>query len=166
LIVNPRVDLVCLKCGKATQLTHSTLPNYAWACPELCLPPIDTGVPATEELSDLDGRSPVEILFSSTLTLTQIQTAKVYAPQILIHFIDCHTPGCYEQIYRKFLVPHFDNVLLLDYVLRTSIVKGEETFKDGIPQPKMYGELLRRLGNLGSPQIRDYLLKTFSHSVE
>jgi hypothetical protein len=159
--VNPRVDLICLKCGNATQLNRLQPSNYAWACSNSCLAPVDTGVPAHEELADLGGRSPVEICFAEVLNPTQILTAKVYSPQILIHFIDCHTPGCYMQIYNKFLVPHFDNVSILDYVLRTPIIRGEEVLNDGIPEPKMYGELLSRLRGIRSSKIQDYLLKTF-----
>jgi hypothetical protein len=159
--MNPRVDLVCLKCGNATQLRNLQPSNYAWVCADKCLPPVDTGVPADEELADLQGRSPVEIIFSDKLSDVQIKTLKVYSPQILIHFIDCHTPGCYMQIYNKFLVPHFDNVAVLDYVLRTPIVSGEEILKNGIPEPKMFGELLMRLKDVKSTKIHDYLVKTF-----
>ena len=66
------------------------------------------------------------------------------------------------QIYNKFLVPHFDNVAVLDYVLRTPIVSGEEILKNGIPEPKMFGELLMRLKDVKSTKIHDYLVKTFS----
>jgi len=161
--MNPRVDLVCLKCGNATQLTRTMLPNYAWACANKCLAPVDTGVTTNVELVDLQGRSPVEMIFSENLSPAQIETAKVYSPQILIHFIDCHTPGCYMQIYNKFLVPYFDNVPVLDYVLRTPIVRGEEILKDGIRQPKMYPQLFSYLKGLKSLKIQDYLLKIFGH---
>ena len=162
--MNPRVDLMCLKCRNATQLTRSGVRNYSWVCPDQCLESLDTGIPADEELADLQGRSPVEMMFSDKLTATQILTAKVYSPQILIHFIDCYTPGCYMQIFNKFLVPHFDNVSVLDHVLRTPIVRGDEVLKDGIPEPKMYGQLLRHLREIKSVKIQDYLTKTFGQS--
>ena len=161
--MNPRVDLVCLKCGKATQLLRMPLLNYAWICDDKCLPPVDTGVPAVEEIADLEGRSPVEIIFSDKLSDVQIRTLKVYSPQVLIHFIDCYTPGCYMQIHNKFLVPHFDSVAVLDYVLRTPIVRGENILMDGIPEPKMYGQLLSRLQEVKSSKIQEYLLKQFGH---
>ena len=162
--MNPRVDLMCLKCRNATQLTRIGVRNYSWVCPDKCLEAVDTGVPTDEELTDLQGRSPVEMMFSVNLTAIQILTAKVYSPQILIHFIDCYNPGCYMQIFNKFLVPHFDNVAVLDHVLRTPIVRGEEVLKDGIPEPKMYGQLLRHLREIKSAPIQDYLTKTFGQS--
>jgi hypothetical protein len=146
-------------------MTREALPNYAWVCANKCLAPVDTGVPADEETASTNGRSPVEILFAESLSQLQIRTAKVYAPTILIHFIDCHTPGCYEQIYRKFLVPHFDSASVLDYVLRTPIIRSEEILKDGMPEPKMCAELLHRLRGIQSPRIQDYLVRRFGHML-
>ena len=67
------------------------------------------------------------------------------------------------QIHNKFLVPHFDSVAVLDYVLRTPIVRGENILTDGIPEAKMYGQLLSRLQEVKSPKIQEYLLKQFGH---
>ena len=159
------MNLSCLSCGRALHLLQDGMTNYSWQCPEKCLPPVDTGVPVCESIDEfkreLSSYAPHNLLIRTPLSAPTILGAKVYAPQILIHFIECRWGGCYNSIYTNFLVPHFDSVSVLDHVLRTSAVLGETALKDGIPRPKMFPELLRRLRGIRSTEVQRYLGKNF-----
>lgn len=183
------MNVNCINCGKPMRLVREALSNYAWQCPALCLPPVDTGVSTSESPTPLEqavlaghesnstylvdshpnestptvcslivSGSPV---FTKPLPQRFVSGAKVYAPHILTHFIECTWGGCYNSIYQNFLVPHFDSANVLDYVLRTSVVCGDIVLEDGIPLPKMYPELLSRLRAVRSPNIQQYLAHRF-----
>lgn len=171
------------------QLVREAVTNYAWQCPNRCLPPVETGVSTSESLvpfegaavagfesssaSSVDSRSNelmltvCSLILSGSAVFTKplpphfVPGAKVYAPHILTHFIECTRGGCYNSIYQNFLVPHFDSASVLDYVLRTPVVRGDTVFEDGIPAPRMYPELLSRLCGIRSPKIQQYLVHRF-----
>jgi hypothetical protein len=63
--------------------------------------------------------------------------------------------------FRNFLVPHFDSANVLDYVLRSPVVAGDSILEDGLPAPKMFGELLSRLRGIRSPKIQQYIAHRF-----
>jgi len=87
--------------------------------------------------------------------------AKVYTPQILIHFIECTWAGCYNSIYTTFLSPHLDSPAVLDYVLRSQVISVTKDIVTGSTGAKIYGDLLLRLRGVKSPSIRRYLDDTF-----
>ena len=132
----------CLKCGKPVQLLREAVSNYAWQCPDHCLTSVDTGVPVTEGIAEfekqLTGSLPHLLVVTPPLPASRIAGAKVYAPHILTHFIECTWAGCYNSIYQVFLVPHFDSAPVLDYVLRTPAVQVDPVLEDGIPTPRMF----------------------------
>lgn len=159
------MNLDCLKCAKPMRLLREAVSNYAWQCPDLCLPPVDTGVPVTEDISGFEKEltiyAPHNLVIRPPLAANRIAGAKVYAPHILIHFIECTWGGCYNSIYENFLLPHFDSAKALDYALRSPVVRSEIVVEDGIPALKMYPELLSRLRNIRSANIKKYLAERF-----
>ena len=182
-------SFTCLKCGQPMSLLRKPPSNYAWLCPDQCRPPVETGVLITEstasfERTVLAGHQSrfAEFVDSCSNDMTvavcslilsgspsvarslpprHVPGAKVYAPHILIHFIGCTWGGCYNSIYWNFLVPHFDSVAVLDYVLRSPVVVGDTVLEDGIPVAKMFPELLSRLRSIRSPYIQQYLAHQF-----
>jgi hypothetical protein len=183
------MNVNCLKCGKPMRLLREAVSNYGWQCPDQCLAPVDTGVPTSESLAPLEravlagqestsshsvdslsneltlavcrlvlSGSPV---FTKPLPPNYVAGARVYAPHILTHFVECTRGGCYNSIFQNFLVPHFDSAAALDYVLRTSVVRGDIVLEAGIPAPRMYPELLSRLCGVRSPNIQQYLAQRF-----
>lgn len=85
-------------------------------------------------------------------------------PFVLYHFVECTWGACYNSIYFNLLVPHLDSTAVLDYVLRSRVIRGIEEVADGVPKPKMYGELHSRLMGVKSPVIRQYLAAAFDTS--
>ncbi len=156
---------MCLKCGKALELSRDALPTYAWHCPDRCLPAVDTGVPVSENIEDFQKALTVyaahNLVISAPLTQSHITGARVYAPEILMHFIECTWGSCYNSIYLNFLVPYFSSVAVLDYVLRSPVLVGAEVMQEGVPAPKIFGDLLFRLQGVKSPEIQRYLKATF-----
>jgi len=47
------MNVTCLECGKPMRLLREAVSNYAWQCPDQCLPAVDTGVAVTEEIAEL-----------------------------------------------------------------------------------------------------------------
>ena len=159
-------DLTCHACGNALLLLQTGAPNYRWGCPQNCLPALDTGVPSSEPLDELrrDESGTVEFNgshFFPPLTKSRVATAKVFMPKIRYHFIECTWGACYNSLYSNVLVPHLDSVAVLDYVLRSPVVRGEVILKDGNPAPKIFHELFGRLRGVQSPRIQQYLADTF-----
>lgn len=156
----------CLKCGRELLLLREGVVNYSWQCATKCLPPIDTGVAASDDLSSFerDGLADGQIstsLFTRPLHASLVPGAKVYMPFILYHFIECTRGACYNSIFFNLLVPHLDSVPVLDYVLRSPVVRGLSEMSDDVPKPKMFGDLYARLMNVKSPVIQRYLTETF-----
>jgi hypothetical protein len=89
-------------------------------------------------------------------------------PFILSEFIACHFAPCFSSIHKHVLVPYLDNVGVLDYVLRSSVVYSASNACDtnGIPMPKMYPELFTWLMDVESPVIQQYLVRTFGEDGE
>jgi len=103
-------------------------------------------------------------------------------PLILHHFIKCHWGPCYMSLHKHAIVPHLDDALVLDYVLRTDVVIDCDGTRSGTlvgpgdpeerhqhvaelggtgTSPKMYDELYHFLGEVESPEIKRYLVETF-----
>ena len=143
--------------------------SYSWQCVNKCLPPIDTGVALSEDLTPFeqvglkDGQI-VTPLFTRPLPSSLVPGAKVYMPFILFHFIECTRGACYNSIFSNLLLLHLDNVAVLDYVLRSSVVHGDAKVVDGVSKPKMYGELHSRLKGVKSSTIHKYLADTFGEA--
>ena len=82
-------------------------------------------------------------------------------PFIFYHFIECTWGACYNSIFFNLLVPHLDSAAVLDYALRSPVIHGTAEVVEGVPKPKMYGQLHSRLMGVKSSIIREYLVDTF-----
>ena len=147
-------------------LNRETTPHYLWECPHHCLPAIDTGVYAIEKFEEFDGAEHGNVEFNATLfrpplTHTRLQTAKIFMPQILLHFIECGRFYCHNSILTTVLVPHLDNVDALDYVLKSEVVRLTGGVEIGKTGAKIYSELLNRLNQVSSSKVRQYLTENF-----
>jgi hypothetical protein len=165
------VNLTCHQCGTLLVLLRTNTQNYAWKCPRHCLPAIDTGANANEPFDELDGAEQGNVEFNATLfwsplTKRRVLTAKVFMPQILFHFIECGRFSCYNSILENVLVPHLDSVDVLDYVLKSSVVHLAGDAVIGKTGAKIYAELHRRLNQVKSPNIRQYLAENFQLPCE
>jgi hypothetical protein len=48
---NLLTNVNCIKCGKWIRLLREAISNYAWQCPDECLPSVDTDVPIPESVA-------------------------------------------------------------------------------------------------------------------
>jgi hypothetical protein len=145
-------------------------PHYRWQCPNYCLPSLDTGVPTIEHLDDLQPDTSGTLEFNAShffppMTESRIATAKVFMAQILYHFIECTRGTCYNALYFNVLVPHLDAPEIVDYVLRSSLVRGGPGVQVGKSGARLYPELRSRLEAVMSPLIRSYLSDNFHRDV-
>lgn len=152
----------CLKCGGELLLLRGGVTNYSWQCAKKCLHPIDTSVPLDEDIKPFEqaGLKDGEIftpLFTRPMQPNHVSGAKVYMPFILYHFIECTRGACYNSIYFNLLVPHFDSIGVLDYILRSPVIHADSKTTNDVPKPRIYGELHSRLMNVKSSTIHQYL---------
>jgi hypothetical protein len=168
LIFSSRVqrELTCHTCGAALFLMRTGIPHYQWQCPKQCLPPLDTEVPTSEQLDDLQPDASDTVEFNAThffppMTKSRVATAKVLMAQILYHFIECTWGTCYNSLYFIILVPHLDAPEVLDYVLRSPIVHGSAGLQAGKSGARLYPGLRSRLQGVASPRIHTYLAENF-----
>ena len=152
----------CLKCNSELLLLREGVTNYSWQCENKCLIPIDTGVSLAEDIKPFEqaGLKNGEIfthLFTRPIQSDCVSGARVYMPFILHHFIECTRGACYNSIYFNLLVPYFDSVAVLDYILRSSVIHGDPKAANDVLKPKIYSELNSRLMNVKSSSIQQYL---------
>lgn len=95
------------------------------------------------------------------MTPSRIATAKVFMAQILYHFIECGRGGCYNSLYSNVLVPHLDAPEVVDYVLRSPIVRNSPEVQNAKSGAKLYPELGHRLRGVASSRIQAYLNEHF-----
>ncbi len=156
----------CIRCGSNLYLVQFGVLNYSWRCVDGCKPDLDTGVPATIDISAFeryaicDGKFRVSSVVRP-LPAKLVAGVKVYMPQILYHFIECTWGGCFNSIYKNCLVPHLDSPEVVDYVLRTPVVKPCDDLLVGDNGARVYGELMSRLQGISSLAIADYLSREF-----
>ena len=130
---------------------------------------IDTGVNASEPFDELDDGEQGDFEFNATLfwpplTQRRVSTAKVFMPQILLHFIECGRFSCYNSILANVLIPYLDNVDIVDYVLKSPIVNPATDVVIGKSGAKIYAELRYRLNQVSSCKVRQYLTENFQTS--
>lgn len=162
--------LLCLSCAAPIVLIRSGIINYSWVCPNGCKPLIDTGVVLDESIDSLQPDESGSVEFNAShffppLTKSRIATAKVFMPQILMHFIECTWGGCYNALYLNILVPYLDSPQALDYVLRGPIIQKSPGSIIGKTGAQIYPELLSRLQRVESPIIKNYLFENFGKNV-
>ncbi len=165
------MKLACHHCGTELRLLREGVPNYAWECPNRCLPAVDTGVPATEQIASFDraasqGIHRIYPECLSPIDRSSIPGAKVYMPHLLLHFIECRRGGCYNRIYLHCLVPHLDSPQVVDYVLRSSVIYDSPDCITGTTGAKIYSELLRQLRAVKSSVTHKYLRDTVDRTQE
>lgn len=140
--------------------------TYLWRCSESCGVSLNTHVLLSQDIR------PFERLclrddqlftapFAHPVTDRLAAGVRVYMPHILGHFITCHWGPCYASIHRHVLVPLLDNVAALDYVLRSLVILPTPDVQVGQRGARIFPELLRRLGEVRSTAIREYLLEEF-----
>ena len=156
----------CHQCGKLLVLLRQGLPNYSWQCPNRCLPPVDTGVPASEPFDAVEGAEAGNVEFNASLfwpplSPNRVRTAKVFMPHILHHFIECTRGGCYNALYSNVIVPHLDSTDVVDHVLHSSAIHPTSDAATGKTGARIYAELHRRLNGVQSEKIRRYLSENF-----
>jgi hypothetical protein len=99
------------------------------------------------------------------MTQSRIATAKVFMGQILYHFIGCTWGGCYNSLYSNVLIPHLDAPEIIDYVLRSPLVKDGPGVQKAKSGARLYPELRYRLNGVVSPRVRAYLEEHFPINI-
>jgi hypothetical protein len=158
---------LCHQCKTLLVLLRMEVSCYAWKCPNGCLSPIDTGVPVSQVLYEIEGAEfgNVEFnasLFRPPLPPEHVTTAKVFMIHVLDHFIDCTRGACYNSLYFDVLVPHLDSVDVVDYVLKSPVIRTRPDVVEGKTGARIYGELRQRLNGVQSEKIRKYISENFS----
>lgn len=90
--------------------------------------------------------------------VTEIKSQMVY---ILKHFIECTWGSHYNTVFKKLIKPYLDNPLVLDYVLKSEIIK-DKNIVIGKTGAKAYPELMNYLKRVDSPKIHEYLKQEFN----
>ncbi|WP_412561843.1 hypothetical protein [Winogradskyella sp. MIT101101] len=103
----------------------------------------------------------------SSLDTKPIQEQKVIIKEIksemvniLKHFIECTWGSHYNTVFKRLIKPYLDNPLVLDYVLKSEIIK-DKNIVIGKTGAKAYPELLKYLMLVDSLKIRIYLSNEF-----
>jgi hypothetical protein len=82
-------------------------------------------------------------------------------PHVLHHFIEWSRFSCYNSVLTNVLVPHLDSVDVLDYVLKSPIVRPSGDSVLGKTGVRIYAEFRNRLNQVKSDKIRQYLAENF-----
>jgi hypothetical protein len=162
----------CVHCSRSLLLVVGDGPNYSWRCEGGCAEGIDTGVSTSSSIEFFqrgvvrDGRVDLAQLLRPPLRPEYVSGVRVYMPQLLYHFIECTWGACYNYLYLYCIAPYLDAPEVVDYVLRTPVVRASPGTRRGSTGAHLYGELHERLRQVSCPKIDDYLRRTFDeHSV-
>jgi hypothetical protein len=85
---------------------------------------------------------------------------KVQMVDILQHFIECGRASHYNELFKSLIKPYLDNTSVLDYVLKSGLVKNDKVII-GSTRAKIFPELLDYLMSVDSPKITTYLKEEF-----
>jgi hypothetical protein len=157
----------CIVCGDPLRLLSET-ETYLWGCDRKCMEPLNTLVGNSEDVRCFEdegirasGDLNLEFL-SVPLEPRFVPGAQVYMPSILHHFIGCGWGPCYMSLYKNVIVPYLEAPQVLDYVLRSDVVKDPDAaVTNGISEPKMCGDLYAHLKRVRSPDVQVYLRSHF-----
>jgi hypothetical protein len=155
----------CIYCSGKLCLGDRDRKNYCWVCSNGCLPVLDTGVSTELDIQPFRGlvvqKQSVAIAAASDLGDEHAPGVRIYMPSLLYHFISCTWGGCYNGIYRNCLVPFLDSPEVVDYVLRSDVIRSSHFDGNRIREPRIFRELWNRLEGVSSPRISQYLKETF-----
>ena len=151
-------------CGHKKQLEFSinklNEPMFNWNC-SYCNK-ITPHEPQIEiDFANDDFKPIIDSLTNKTIAEreTVISEIKSQMVNILKHFIECDKGWHYNTLFKSLLKPYLDNPLVLDFVLKSKAIRGNEI--NGNSGAKIYPELLRRLEQVDSPKIKNYLKTEF-----
>jgi hypothetical protein len=157
-------DPGCLACGGEIE-KQPLGGQWVWTCQNGCMHPLLTGVSIESDIRPFevaaipDGHSVNTGVFGEPLADALVPGAKVYMPFILYHFIGCTWGACYVMVFQNVIQPHLDCVHVLDYVLRSPVVRDDNAAAGA---PKMYADLYSHLSRVNSPSVRDYVNTQFA----
>lgn len=80
---------------------------------------------------------------------------------ILRHYIGCTWGVCYNTKFNELIKPYFDDVELLDKILRADIIKDRANVITGKSGARIFDSLLFELSKCDSAEIRQYLNSEF-----
>lgn len=152
-------------CGHKKQLEFSinklNEPIFNWNC-SYCNK-ITPHKPQIEiDFANDDFKPIIDSLTNKTIAEreTVISEIKSQMVNILKHFIECDKGWHYNVMFKSLIKSYLDNPLVLDFVLKSDTIKGNEI--NGISGAKIYPELLRRLAQVDSSKIKNYLKQEFN----
>jgi hypothetical protein len=90
-----------------------------------------------------------------------IEFIKTNMEAILVHYIGCTWGACYNTKFKELIKPYFDDVQLLDKILRSDLIKERPNVQKGRSGARIFDSLLFQLRQCESPEIRQYLFKEF-----
>jgi hypothetical protein len=108
-----------------------------------------------------DHRMILEELRQSKSEMEIIQFIKSNMEPILVHYIGCTWGACYNTKFRELIKPYLDNVLLLDRILRSDVIKDKGNVQKGRSGARIFDSLLSQLRQCDSKEIREYLKEEF-----
>lgn len=155
----------CIHCSGKLFLDEEARENYCWVCSNGCLPVLDTGVSTELDIQPFRGlvvqKQSVAAAAASDLGDEHAPGVRIYMPSLLYHFIGCTWGGCYNSIYWNCLVPFLDSPEVVDYVLRSDVIRPSDLNGNRIREPRIFPELRNRLEGVSSSRIKQYLKETF-----
>lgn len=102
------------------------------------------------------------VVLAAPLDPTCIPGARTYMPFILYHYIECTWGPCYSSLFAHVIRPHLASVEVLEYVLRSPVVRDDMSEANRPDEPRMYRELYHQLRQVRSATVRRYVTETFS----
>ena len=94
--------------------------------------------------------------------MAAVQFIKANMEKILEHYIVCTWGACYNTKFKELIQPYFDDVKLLDKILRSDLIKEGANVSVGKTGARIFDHLLFELRQCNSLEIKSYLNKEFS----
>ena len=152
-------------CGHKMQLVFGANklndPMFNWHCPNCNKITLHKSQIEIDFVND-DFKSIVESLINKMIAEreTIINEIKSQMVNILKHFIECDKGWHYNAMFKSLIKPYLDNPLVLDFVLKSDAIKGNEI--TGNSGAKIYPELLDSLKKVDDIKIKEYLKQEFN----
>jgi hypothetical protein len=94
-----------------------------------------------------------------------IQFIRENMERILLHYIECTWGACYTTKFRELIQPYFNDVALLDKILRSDAIKEKWNVIEGKTGAKIYKDLYWELLKCKDSSIAEYLRTEFINKL-
>ena len=115
-----------------------------------------------DNIAEGDHQKFLRDLIKAVGELAAVQFIKANMEKILEHYIVCTWGACYNTKFKELIQPYFDDVKLLDKILRSDLIKEGANVSVGKTGARIFDHLLFELRQCNNVEIKSYLNKEFS----